>query len=1219
MRKSTGLILFFTLFFALVSGFSQNGPKDYKSYPYWIDMMQDPNANFFETQKAFYQYWEGKEITKGNGYKLFKRWEYWMGKQVSPDGTKPSPYRNLDAIKQLQLKGSSNRTAGNWTSLGPASVPSGYNGYRGLGRISAIGFHPTDPNTVFAGAPAGGLWITHDGGNSWESNTDNMPTLGVSAVIVDYTNPNIIYLGTGDRDAGDAPGAGIWKSLDGGVTFQPINAGISTTTISRLLMHPTDPNIILAATSAGMYRTTDAGLTWTRTASGNFKDVVFKPNDANIVYAASAGDFFRSDNNGATFSEITNGLPGGYRGAIAVSAANPSYVYFFITNSESFKGLYRSTNSGLTFTVRSTTPNIMSWDCNGGSGGQAWYDLDMACDPTNAEIIYGGGVNCFKSTDGGTTWAINSHWYGGCGVPSVHADLHVLEYNPLNNRLYAGNDGGLYWTANGGTSWTEISNGMVISQAYKLGQSETYRDYVINGYQDNGTSSYTGPEWVSVGGGDGMECAYDPTDEVYSYSTVYYGSIDRHQNHGYDGNIAGEGVNGITEGGAWVTPFCIDHFDGNTMFIGYDNVWRSTNIKSSNPGTVSWRKISNINASDLDEIKQSYANTNILYTSNGNQLFRSDDVKGFNPTWLNLTATLPSSNTITAIETSPVDENTVFIVQQNRVFKSTDRGMTWTELTNNLPDVQMHTLVYYRNSAEGLYLGTDIGVFYRDQFTPEWINYSNGLPAAARITEIEIYYDPSGPENDVMRASTYGRGLWESNLNYSFPSANFEADQVLVPIGCPVNFSDESMGVPFEWQWTFEGATPATSTEQNPTGIVWNQAGTYTVSLIVSNPAGTDTIVKEAYINASASLLPIADFTSTIHSFCTGDTATVRFTDQSEFCPASWQWSFEPGDVTYLEGTSATSQNPVVLFTGASGYSVTLTTTNINGSSSVTKDDYVFIGGMSLPFSEDWESGNMQANGWEIVNPDNLVTWDVYTIITDSSANNAARMNFFNYNVAPGRRDQLITPAMNLKGLNTAYLSFEHAYIRRYAQISDSLIIYISTDCGTNWTKVSSFGEDGTGNFETMPLAIVETEPQSTDDWCAGTGNPVCNIIDISNWVGNDNVKIMFETVHRRGNNLFIDNIYVSPSIGVTDEQLTEVKGLSIYPNPGNNYFQISSEKELKSPVMQIISTSGKIIYSNQMVTANNWTLNTGKLPQGMYILRVISSDNTLDKKLIVK
>ncbi|MGE5318086.1 MAG: PKD domain-containing protein, partial [Chloroflexota bacterium] len=797
--------------------------------------------------------------------------------------------------------------------------------------------------------------------------------------------------------------------------------------------------------------------------------------------------------------------------------------------------------------------------------------------------------------------------------------LHVLEYNPLNNRLYAGNDGGLYWTANGGTSWTEISNGMVISQAYKLGQSETYRDYVINGYQDNGTSSYTGPEWVSVGGGDGMECAYDPTDEVYSYSTVYYGSIDRHQNHGYDGNIAGEGVNGITEGGAWVTPFCIDHFDGNTMFIGYDNVWRSTNIKSSNPGTVSWRKISNINASDLDEIKQSYANTNILYTSNGNQLFRSDDVKGFNPTWLNLTATLPSSNTITAIETSPVDENTVFIVQQNRVFKSTDRGLTWTELTNNLPDVQMHTLVYYRNSAEGLYLGTDIGVFYRDQFTPEWINYSNGLPAAARITEIEIYYDPSGPENDVMRASTYGRGLWESNLNYSFPSANFEADQVLVPIGCPVNFSDESMGVPFEWQWTFEGATPATSTEQNPTGIVWNQAGTYTVSLIVSNPAGTDTIVKEAYINASASLLPIADFTSTIHSFCTGDTATVRFTDQSEFCPASWQWSFEPGDVTYLEGTSATSQNPVVLFTGASGYSVTLTTTNINGSSSVTKDDYVFIGGMSLPFSEDWESGNMQANGWEIVNPDNLVTWDVYTIITDSSANNAARMNFFNYNVAPGRRDQLITPAMNLKGLNTAYLSFEHAYIRRYAQISDSLIIYISTDCGTNWTKVSSFGEDGTGNFETMPLAIVETEPQSTDDWCAGTGNPVCNIIDISNWVGNDNVKIMFETVHRRGNNLFIDNIYVSPSIGVTDEQLTEVKGLSIYPNPGNNYFQISSEKELKSPVMQIISTSGKIIYSNQMVTANNWTLNTGKLPQGMYILRVISSDNTLDKKLIVK
>jgi len=1182
-------------------------------------MMQDPDANFFETQKAFYEYWDGREVTRGNGYKIFKRWEYWMGKQVSPDGTKPSPYRNLNAIRQLNQKSSNNITAGNWISLGPSTVPSGYNGYRGLGRVNAIGFHPTDPNKLYIGAPAGGLWLTNDGGQTWESHTDILPTLGVSAVIVDHSNPDVVYLGTGDRDAGDAPGAGMWKSYDGGITFQPINVSMENSTISRILMHPANSSILLVATGGGVYRTTDAGASWTKVITGTFKDIVFKPGDPNTVYAASGGDFYRSDNNGVTFTEVTNGLPGGYRGAIAVSPADPTYVYFILTNSESFKGLYRSTNSGLTFSLRSTTPNIMSWDCNGGSGGQAWYDLDIACDPTNAEVIYAGGVNCFKSSNGGTTWAINSHWYGGCGVPSVHADLHVLEYNPINNRLYAGNDGGVYWTDNGGSSWTEISNGLVISQAYKIGQSATYRDYVINGYQDNGTSSFVGPEWVSVGGGDGMECAYDPTNEVYSYSTVYYGSIDRHQNHGYDGNIAGQGVNGITEGGAWVTPFVIDYFDGNTMFIGYDNVWRSTNIKASNAGNVSWTKISNINVNDLDAMRQSYANTNILYTANNNQLYRSDDVKSATPQWTNLTGTLPSNNSISDIETSPVDENIVYIVQQNKVFKSTNKGTSWTDLTGNLPDVAMHSLVYYRNSPEGLYLGTDIGVFYRDQFSTEWIQYSDGLPEAARVTELEIYYDPAGPQNDIIRAGTYGRGLWESNLHYTFPVANFIADQVYVPLGCQVNFQDKSVGVPFAWNWTFEGATPAQSAEQNPSGIVWNQPGQFNVTLIVSNPAGTDTITKVAYINASDTLLPLADFSSSLHTFCTGDTATVSFYDNSEYCPVGWQWTFEPSDVTFLEGTSATSQNPVVRFTGTSSYTVSLSVSNVNGSTTLTKEDYVYIGGMPIPFSEDWESGDMQAKGWEVVNPDGLVTWDIHSVLVDSVATSAARMNFYNYNVAVGRRDQLISPPMNLENYTTAYLSFEHAYIRRYPQITDSLLIYVSTDCGLTWTKVADFGDDTNGSFETMPVAVYETEPLTSDDWCNGPENPVCNVLNISQFTGNDNVRIMFETVHRRGNNLFIDNITVSPTIGVKDLDIQAIHGISIYPNPGNNYFLLRSGAEIKNPTVQVISSNGKQVFKIKMTTGTEWTLNTGLLPAGLYVLRVISENNVWDEKLIVK
>ncbi|HLN52959.1 MAG TPA: PKD domain-containing protein [Lentimicrobium sp.] len=1216
MKHIFRLTLICTLFFLINTAESQNSGKDYKNYPYWIEMMQDPEANFFETQKAFYDYWEGKEITRGSGYKIFKRWEYWMEKEVSPDGTKPDPQRNVNALKSLK-SGRQISTYGNWSPLGPFTVPSGYNGYRGLGRVNAIGFHPTDANTIYIGAPAGGLWITHDGGNTWSTTTDAMPTLGVSAVIVDYNNPDIVYIGTGDRDAGDAAGAGIWKSLDGGVTFEPASSNFESATVSRLLMHPTNSDIILAATNSGIYRTTNAGTSWTKTAAGNFKDIVFKPGDPNIVYAAYAGDFYRSTDNGMTFTEISSGLPGGSRGAIAVSPADPTIVYFFITNSESFKGLYRSSDSGLSFSMKSTSPNIMSWDCNGGSGGQAWYDLDVACDPTNANIIYGGGVNCFKSVDGGISWNINSHWYGGCGVPSVHADLHVLEYNPINGRLYVGNDGGVYWTDNGGISWNEISNGLVISQAYKIGQSLTNKDYVINGYQDNGTSSYIGTEWVSVGGGDGMECAYDPTDDVYSYSTVYYGSIYRNQNHNGVGQIAGEGVNGITEGGAWVTPFLIDHEDGNIMFVGYDNVWRSTNIKTQYTSNVQWTKISSINASDLDVIAQSYANTNIIYTSSGNLLYRSDNVKDAAPNWVNITESLPSNNAITAIETSPEDENTVYIVQQNLVYKSTDRGNTWVNLTNNLPNVTMRALVYYHNSPEGLYLGTDIGVFYRDAYNPEWIDYSEGLPEAARITELEIYYDEAGPQYDILRAGTYGRGLWESPLHYTFPQGDFNADNVLVPTGCQVNFKDKSMGIPFEWQWTFEGGTPATSTEQNPSGIIWNQPGTYTVTLIVSNPAGTDTITKTAYITVDADILPEPGFSSSDHSFCTGDDAIVHFYDETEFCPNSWQWTFEPNDVTYLEETTSTSQNPVVQFNGTSSYTVTLSASNVNGSNSITKEEYVYIGGMSLPFAENWETGGLQPNGWEVVNPDNLVTWDIYSIPTDTGVNKAARMNFFNYNVAPGRRDQLISPTFNLEGLNSAYLGFEYAYIRRY-QTTDSLNIYLSYDCGNTWTKIANYGEDGTGIFETHPIETTEYIPQSIDDWCNAPENPVCNIIDISQYVGHKDVKIMFETVHRRGNNLFIDNIFVSQTIKVKENQLPEFKGISLFPNPGNNVFQLMSEQYIENPKVQIFTASGKMIFTQTYTSGQEWSVNTGMLPAGVYLFKIVSAENIIEKKLIV-
>lgn len=821
MNQKLNLLIMLLLATFFSFGFSVKAQEnDTTQFPYWIEMMQDPEANFFKTQRAFELYWQNREITKGSGYKPFRRWEYMMSQRVSDQGVRPAPDREMKAFQQLVTSKSARNLEGDWTALGPFTVPSGYNGYRGLGRLNAIAFHPTDSDILYAGAPSGGLWVTYNHGNSWEVLTDHLPTLGVSSIIVDKDDPMIIYIGTGDRDAGDAPGLGVWRSIDGGTEWEPWNNGMGNVTVGRMIQDPDNAQIILAASSGGMFRTDNGGAFWTQVRTGNFKEVVFKPDNADVVYAATGGNFYRSTDNGISYTAVSNGLPGGARGVIGVSPANPNIVYFLLTNSESYKGIYLSEDAGLSFSVRSTTPNIMAWDCTGGTGGQAWYDLDIAVDPLDPSVIYAGGVNCFKSTNGGLNWSIRSHWYGGCGVQSVHADLHVLEYSPINNRLYAGNDGGFYWSDNGGVSWTEISNGLVISQAYKIGQSKTNPDFVINGYQDNGTSVFNGNTWIAVGGGDGMECAYDPTDQRYSYYTLYYGDITRNFNNNGNGQIAGNGVNGINESGAWVTPFLIDHEDGNIMFIGYKNVWRSTNIKAGNTNSVQWQKISTMNNSNMSVLVQSKANLDLIYAASGSKLFRTDNAKDATVSWTTLSGSLPTSSNITAIECSPFDENVVYMAQQTSIFKSEDKGKSWQNMSAGLSNVQINSIAYYANCNEGVYLGTDIGVFYRDASMTEWIYFGNGMPASAKVTEIEIYYSPDGPSGDLLRAGTYGRGLWSSPPYYGNLQAAILPASDSLTAGCGIDFSDMSIGTPYSWLWTFEGGVPATSTEQHPQNII---------------------------------------------------------------------------------------------------------------------------------------------------------------------------------------------------------------------------------------------------------------------------------------------------------------------------------------------------------------------------------------------------------------
>lgn len=265
MKKLLFFILCLTLFIPF-RGNSQalnNNDLDTSNYPYWIEMMQNQNVNFYQTQSAFNKYWHNRKRQKGDGYKVFKRWEYFWSKRINPDGSYPNASSVQNAYNEfLQQYSPGQSSGGSWVSLGPTILPTNGTGQpNGLGRVNCVAFHPTNTSIIYAGSPSGGLWKTTTGGSSWSAMTDNLATLGISAILVHPSYPDTMYIGTGDRDAGDALGLGVWRSSNAGVSWTNISGTMGNVTVNMMLMHPSNSQILFAATAAGIYKTINGGIT----------------------------------------------------------------------------------------------------------------------------------------------------------------------------------------------------------------------------------------------------------------------------------------------------------------------------------------------------------------------------------------------------------------------------------------------------------------------------------------------------------------------------------------------------------------------------------------------------------------------------------------------------------------------------------------------------------------------------------------------------------------------------------------------------------------------------------------------------------------------------------------------------------------------------------------------------------------------------------------------
>lgn len=703
------------------------------------DQDHNKRTNFFEIQSAFYNYAGNKPLDSVHGHKQFKRWEWFWEDRVDLTGSF-QPYLNNSIQKSKRPKSNNKASTGPWSFIGYSNVD---NYTSGIGRVNCMAFHPTNINTFWVGTPNGGVWKTSDGGVSWTALNDYMPLLAVMQIVIDFTDPNIIYIATGDKNY--IPSIGILKSIDGGLTWTHSNP-FSGARINSLKMDPNNNSILHAATDIGIYRSSNTGNSWNLVQSGSFGDLTYRPNSNTILYATESSSFFKSTDGGITWSStFTYDNYSAYT-KIATSVSNPNLVEITTANN-GLEGIYSSINSGNNFNKY--------WDGNSDGnllhrydftqpGGIGWYALAFEINPINPNIKFVSSIQNLKTLDNGYSW--NPTIY-------THADKHLLKYHPLNSSiLFECNDGGIYKSYDNGTSWEDLSNGLEITQIYKINISET-DNKILMGLQDNGTVQKTNTNsFIEVTGGDGMDNAIDYSDANIQYSSSQYGDFTRTLSNWSSTSTYIRSNIPFIGNGRWTSPFSIDPINPQTIYLGLDEIYKSIDRGDN------WVNISSNIFQDLIKvITVAPSNSNIIYASDGGGVWKT--INGGN-SWSNIHMGFCNS-----IDVSENNANEVRFNDLHDIYESQDGGNTWSTITLNIPTNGLHTIISDNNGSE-LYLSTDLGIYTIDSSRNYWQNYTDNLPNTS-VTDIEI-------KGTKLYAGTYGRGLWVRDL----PSS------VVVPTTC---------------------------------------------------------------------------------------------------------------------------------------------------------------------------------------------------------------------------------------------------------------------------------------------------------------------------------------------------------------------------------------------------------------------------------------------------
>ncbi len=746
----------------------------------------------------------------------------------------------------------------NWSAVLPTKFPTNASGQiNGISRVSQLKFHASNANKMYAVSARGGLFITTDAGANWvvAPGTDFMASARLASVCIDYTNDQIIYLGTGDRNYYYS-GNGVMKSTNGGQTFT--QTSLTGKLVIDMVMDPNNNNSIVAITNTGIYKTNDAGSTWTlKTASRGFGDLKQKTPTSRTLYAATRDSaFFRSLDFGDTWTQITSGivLPSGITNGngcrIAVTPADTNVVYLaMVANSGT---VYKSINGGLSFSAVKNTasPYLTYYDNSPTSSGQGDYNFGIGVDRTNANILYLVAHNNWKSTDGGVTWTQLTNWWQKC-----HTDMHQIITSPYNNaNLYNVNDGGIFLSVDGGNNWTPKSDGIAGYEIYHGSCSPTRRDMFSIGTQDNGELYANSSGWFTNRGGDWQShCVFDyrPNSSMAYYYNPDWGARNLPKRRLVNGSEATYGLPSTVED---ITDITFHRSNPNLAFASDTIIYRTTNLTA---GAPSWSQIANF-GKKIMAMHCHFADANRLYviTSDG-LIYVSTNALAATPSFTSYT--LPNtSNNEANITTIKSNINTIYITINTKVYRSTNNGATWTNITFNLPSVNHDKIIAdeYYSSNELVFIASNNTVYYKIATANTWTIFNTNLPSRTDAIDISIFNDSTS--NTLLRYTSYGRGMWETPINnLRALTCNFIADNTNPCPGATVTFSDLSTGNVASRNWTFTGGTPSSSTLSNPT--VTFPSGVYNVSLTVSDGTNNSTANKSNYINTSGGNLPISE------------------------------------------------------------------------------------------------------------------------------------------------------------------------------------------------------------------------------------------------------------------------------------------------------------------------------------------------------------------------